>query len=132
MKAALIISVFLLSLTSLLAEIQEPVVPSVKSSERSTKDSPNSRTTPPRAIYTPDPEYTVEARNKRIQGTVVLSITITASGRAENIRLKRSLYPGLDENAIEVMKKWKFQPAMKDGKPIDVNVGIEVNFRLKD
>ena len=52
------------------------------------------------------------------------------SGKASNIRVVRSLGLGLDEKAIEAVKKWKFKPGYKDGKPVTVAATIEVNFRL--
>ena len=37
---------------------------------------------------------------------------------------------GLDEKAIEAVRNWKFEPALKDGKPVAVQINVEVNFRL--
>jgi len=84
----------------------------------------------PRTIYDPDPEYSEEARNAKYQGTVVLWVVVGADGRARDIRVQRSLGMGLDEKAIEAVRRWKFDPAMKDGQPVAVQVNIEVNFRL--
>jgi TonB family protein len=47
-----------------------------------------------------------------------------------NLRIIRSLGLGLDEKALEAIKKWRFRPAYKDGKPVTVAATIEVNFRL--
>jgi TonB family protein len=46
------------------------------------------------------------------------------------VRVARSLGLGLDEKAIEAVRKWKFKPGYKDGKPVAVRATIEVNFRL--
>jgi len=86
--------------------------------------------TPPRAIYDPEPEYSEEARRIRQQGIVILSLIVDPNGRAKDIRVARSLGLGLDEKAIEAVRTWKFQPGMKDGQPVAVEVNIEVNFRL--
>ena len=51
-------------------------------------------------------------------------------GRARDIHLIRSLGMGLDERAIEAVKKWKFEPGKKDGLPVAVQVNVEVNFHL--
>lgn len=84
----------------------------------------------PRAIYDPEPEYSEEARKVKQQGTVILSLVVDQQGRARDIRLVRSLGMGLDEKAVEAVKKWKFSPGMKDGIPVAMQVNVEVNFRL--
>lgn len=84
----------------------------------------------PRTIYDPDPEYSEEARKAKYQGTVVLWAVISPDGRAHEIRVQRSLGMGLDEKAIEAVRKWRFQPGVKDGVPVAVQINIEVNFRL--
>ncbi len=92
--------------------------------------SPGRGVIPPRTIYDPEPEYSEEARKLKQQGTVVLSLIVDPQGRARDIHLVRSLGMGLDERAIEAVKKWKFEPGKKDGLPIRVQVNVEVNFRL--
>jgi len=84
----------------------------------------------PRALYAPDPEYSEEARKAKFQGTCVLWLVVGPDGRARDIRVTRSLGLGLDEKAIEAVKQWKFEPAMKDGKPVAVEINVEVSFRL--
>ncbi len=84
----------------------------------------------PRAIFEPDPEYSEEARRAKYQGSVVLWVVIGPDGRPRDIRVQRSLGMGLDEKAIEAVRKWRFDPAKKDGRPVAVQVNIEVNFRL--
>ena len=84
----------------------------------------------PRAIYDPEPEYSEEARKVHFQGVVVLSVIVDQGGHARDIRVARSVGLGLDERAIEAVKKWKFEPGMKDGHPVAVGVNVEVNFRL--
>lgn len=86
--------------------------------------------TAPRAIYKPDPEYSTEARQAKYQGTVILNLIVDASGKPRTIRVERSLGMGLDEKALEAVRQWRFEPAMKDGKPVAVSVSIEVAFRL--
>ena len=84
----------------------------------------------PRVIFKLDPEYSEEARKAKFQGNVILTFVVDAEGRARNIRVARSLGMGLDEKAIEAVRKWKFEPGMKDGIPVAVMVSLEVNFRL--
>jgi TonB family protein len=84
----------------------------------------------PRVLYDPDPDYSEEARQAKYQGTVVLWVVIGPDGRARDVRVQRALGMGLDEKAVEAVRKWRFQPAMKDGQPVAVQVNVEVNFRL--
>jgi protein TonB len=84
----------------------------------------------PRPIYDPDPEYSEEARHAKYQGTVLLWVVVGPDGRPHDIRVQRSLGMGLDEKAIEAVRQWKFEPSMKDGHPVAVQVNVEVSFRL--
>jgi periplasmic protein TonB len=84
----------------------------------------------PQAISTPDPEYTEEARNAKTQGTCILWLIVDDQGRPRDIRVVRGLGFGLDTKAVEAVKQWKFQPALKDGRPVNVQISVEVGFRL--
>ena len=84
----------------------------------------------PQLISKVEPEYSEEARKAKYQGTVLLYVEVDPSGKATNIRVVRSLGLGLDEKAIEAVKKWKFKPGYKNGQPVTVVATIEVNFRL--
>ena len=91
---------------------------------------PGNGVSAPRAIYDPDPEYSDEARKAKYQGTVVLSLIVDPAGHVRNIRIARSLGMGLNEKAIEAVRRWQFAPGMKDGHAVAVQVNVEVNFRL--
>jgi protein TonB len=84
----------------------------------------------PRAIYDPDPEYSEQARKAKYQGSVLLWAVIDPEGRPRDLRIARSLGMGLDEKATEAVSKWRFSPALKDGRPVAVQISIEVVFRL--
>jgi TonB family protein len=86
---------------------------------------------PPRAIFSPAPDYSKEAREAKFQGTCVLSLIVGADGNPRDIKVLKSLGKGLDEKAIDAVKTWKFEPATKDGVPVAVQIAIEVDFRLK-
>jgi TonB family protein len=83
----------------------------------------------PRCEYCPDPEYSKEAKKKQYEGVVVLFVVVTSEGKATNIAVAKSPGLGLDEKAIEAVRKWRFKPAMKDGKPVPTRVPIEITFR---
>ncbi len=86
--------------------------------------------TAPALLYKVEPEYSEEARKAKFQGTVVLYVEVDPAGRAVNARIIQSLGLGLDEKAMDAIKKWRFRPGYKDGKPVTVAAMIEVNFRL--
>jgi protein TonB len=84
----------------------------------------------PRPLFTPDPEYSEEARKAKYQGTCVLWLVVGSDGKPRDVRIARSLGMGLDEKAIQAVKQWKFEPAMKDGHAVAVQMNVEVSFRL--
>jgi len=84
----------------------------------------------PRAIKQTPPEYSDEARRKKLEGTVLLSLVVTANGDTADIKVTRALGSGLDEKALEAVSQWKFEPATKDGKPVAVKIAVEVSFHL--
>jgi TonB family protein len=86
--------------------------------------------TAPTLVSKTEPEYSEEARKARLQGTVVLRIEVNTLGQAQNFSVRQRLGLGLDERAIEAVKKWKFIPGKVNGRPAVVVAYVEVNFRL--
>jgi TonB family protein len=84
----------------------------------------------PRAIYAPEPEFSEEARKAKYQGTCTLALIVGTDGRPSDIHVVMSLGMGLDEKAIEAVRNWRFEPAMKDGHPVRVPIEVEVDFHL--
>ena len=84
----------------------------------------------PKELYTPDPEYSEEARKAKYQGEVWLRVIVGTDGRAHDIRVSRSLGLGLDEKAVEGVRTWKFEPGKKDGVPVAVEITVQVSFTL--
>jgi TonB family protein len=79
-------------------------------------------------IYSVEPDYTPDARDKQISGTVVLGLTVGHDGLPESIQIKKSLFPSLDESAVNAVRKWRFEPAMKDGQPVSMYMQVEFYF----
>ncbi len=76
-------------------------------------------------------EFSDEARRAKYQGVCLISMIVDTNGMPQNPRVVRALGMGLDEKALEAVRKYRFKPAMKDGKtPVPVMITVEVNFRL--
>ncbi len=76
-------------------------------------------------------EFSDEARRAKYQGICEVALIVDAQGMPQNVHVIRPLGMGLDEKAVEAVRKYRFKPAMKDGKiPVPVMVTVEVNFRL--
>jgi TonB family protein len=91
---------------------------------------PSPGVTEPKLLIAREARFSDYARQKKIQGTSVLSLEVDAHGLPQNIRVSKALGAGLDENAIEAVFGYRFRPAMKDGMPVSVTVSVEVRFRL--
>jgi TonB family protein len=85
---------------------------------------------PPQAVYAPAPKYTDEARRAKYGGIAVVSLVVDAEGHPQNVQIIRHLKMGLDEAAVEAVKQYKFKPGTVEGKPVPVEVDMEVNFRI--
>ena len=87
----------------------------------------------PRIVKEVKPQYTAEARAKKIQGTIGLDAVVLKDGTVGDVNVTQSLDSvyGLDEEAVKAMKQWVFEPGQKDGKPVPVRVNVEMTFNLK-
>lgn len=84
----------------------------------------------PHAVYTPEPEYDAKDRKKKVQGTVLLALIVTKDGETADIKVEKNLTPGLDQEAVKAVSRWKFEPMMEDGKPCPTRIKTEVTFHL--
>jgi TonB family protein len=84
----------------------------------------------PTILYREKAKYTEEARQNKIQGTVVLQVVFNVNGTISDIRVVRGLPDGLTEKAIEAAKKIRFNPAVKAGTPVSVRGNLEFSFNL--
>ena len=90
--------------------------------------SPREVTQKARILSKPEPQYTIEARQNNVSGTVVLRAVFGADGVVRNIRPVSSLPYGLTERAIMAARQIRFSPALKDGRPVSQYIQIEYNF----
>ena len=89
--------------------------------------------TPPKVVSEVRPQYTEEALKARIQGTLLMNAVIHTDGTPHDIEITKSLDTkhGLDKQAVATFKQWRFEPGLKDGKPVPVRITIETRFTLK-
>jgi TonB family protein len=85
--------------------------------------------TAPKLLVKREPAYTPEARALKIEGNVVLQVTIDIDGSARDIKLQKGLGYGLDEAAAAALSRWRFEPGTRGGVPVPVAATIEVDFR---
>ena len=83
------------------------------------------------AITRVDPQYTELARKARIEGIVIIEAIIDPSGNVTDARVLKPLPLGLDQAALDAVKRWKFKPGTLNGQPVPVIYNLTVNFRLQ-
>ena len=101
--------------------------------QTTTVHKPGKGITLPQVVREVKPVYTPEAMKQKIQGTVWLKIVVLDTGDVGQVEVSKSLDPeyGLDQEAIKAAKQWKFKPGTKEGKPVAVEVTLELTFTLK-
>ena len=85
----------------------------------------------PSCLSCPDPHYTGYAKEKRIQGSVQILITVTERGTVENARAIGAVEVDLELASLRAVSRWQLKPAVgADGKPFPVRIPVEMTFRL--
>jgi protein TonB len=85
---------------------------------------------PPTLIYKVEAEFSEEARKAKVSGNVVVGLVVDEKGNATHVHVVRGLGMGLDEKAVEAVRQFRFKPALENGKPVKVEVNVEVNFQI--
>jgi len=85
---------------------------------------------PPKLIHNVEPEFSEDARRMKISGNVQVYLWVDENGNPSHVVVVRPAGMGLDEKAIEAVKQYHFSPALRDGKPITVDIYIDVNFQI--
>ncbi len=136
MRRGIVALALMFATGAVIAQSQPPATPNTKTSDAPDNVSqehiygPKEGAKPPRATYTPDPDYPTKGRNGLTGGTVVLGVVVGREGLPRDVEVVRSLSPGFDQAAINGVKKWRFAPATKDGNPVAVRMNVEVRFVL--
>jgi len=85
---------------------------------------------PPVPLHKVDPKYYPAAMADRVEGTVRLAAIIRKDGRVVSVRLLEHLDDRLDQSAQDALDQWRFEPALLNGQPVDVDAVVEIPFRL--
>jgi protein TonB len=85
----------------------------------------------PVATSQPGAVYPRTLRTQRLEGSVDVGFVISSKGTVQDPHAVSSTHEGFEQAAIDAVKKWKFKPAMKDGKPVNTKVLVTVTFSLK-
>jgi TonB family protein len=86
--------------------------------------------TQPRKIFSVNPIYPEDAMAAKVQGVVVLDVTVGTDGSVTGLRLVQSV-PLLDQAAMDAVNLWRFEPALLNGVPVEVEVTVTINFTLR-
>lgn len=86
--------------------------------------------TPPVKIYSPRPLYTEDARRAGIEGVVILETVVDEEGNVRDVKVLKGLPHGLDQSAIDTVKTWRYEPAVRNGEPVAVYFTFTINFSI--
>ena len=92
-------------------------------------NSPAGDLSQPAATRKVDPAYPTQLMRENVAGTVILYAIIHADGTVGSVRVLRGVDDRLDQFASQAIAKWQFQPAMKNGSPVDVEATFQIPFR---
>jgi protein TonB len=84
----------------------------------------------PVLIYSVDPEFSEEARKAKAAGNVLVTLWVDEKGNPTHVRVLRGFGMGLDEKAVAAVKQYRFKPSMENGKPVTVQMNIDVTFQI--
>ena len=108
----------------------EPAGPSTSAGEDDAPAEAGGNTTRPILVTRVKPDYTRAAQMAGLEGDVVLEAVIDERGRVTDLQVLRGLDPGLDQAAVDAVRRWRFKPSLRNGKPVKVFYILTVHFRL--
>jgi periplasmic protein TonB len=84
----------------------------------------------PVLVYQVEPEFSEEARKEKTSGNVLVNLWVDEKGVPSHARVLRGIGMGLDEKALEAVKLYRFKPALENGRPVLVELNVEVTFQI--
>lgn len=87
--------------------------------------------TPPSLVLRVDPEYPLSARRARREGTVVITVVVDRDGAVGEAKILRSVSPDIDQAALDAVLRWRYRPALRNGKRVAVSCVIRLTFELQ-
>lgn len=91
---------------------------------------PGSGVTAPKLLYAANPGFSAAALELHYQGIAVIGLIVDATGKPQEVHIVRALGMGLDEEAVAAVEQYRFAPAKFEGKPVAVQINVEVDFRM--
>lgn len=76
------------------------------------------------------PRYPADLQRQKVEGTVVLVFVLDERGRVKEAKAESSSHPSFERPAIDAVRQWMFEPAVKDGKPVRARLRQPIRFRL--
>ncbi len=83
----------------------------------------------PRAVYQSTPLYPSEMRGKKLEGVVTVIFVVDSSGKVNGPRVEKSTHPAFDRPALDAVKQWKFEPAVKGGQRVGCKMRVPIRFQ---
>jgi protein TonB len=83
----------------------------------------------PRAVFQAAPLYPSEMRGKKVEGSVTLLFVVDATGKVSNPRVEKSSHPAFEKPALDALKQWKFEPAVKGGQRVGCKMRVPIRFQ---
>ena len=144
MRILTLIAFAIFSLSSTSTTIGQSVTAAADSSSKISTSTPDNTTDdeafasyqrvtsgmkPPKATHAPDPDFPDIPADAEPRGLVVMLVGINAKGHVERVHVMRSSNDAFQNSAVSTVKTWRFSPAKKDGKPVPVQVTVEMHFQ---
>jgi TonB family protein len=107
-----------------------PGEPKAKTIIRDSEDSKHPDISAPLALNSVVAQYSPEGRRLHINGNCIVAVIVDEHGMPKNPRMEKGLEPGMDQNALIAVEKYRFKPAIKNGTPVPVMIKVQVAFRL--